>query len=105
MSWLDSLTPADRAFLRAERAARRDSKRSGGVRTVCGRPHRTLAAAKRGAAAARAWGWEEVVIEPRAQGAYFVVTGYHVPNYLVGGSTANTSAPGVLPRRYRWPSK
>jgi hypothetical protein len=75
------------------------------VRDVCGKPHRTEARAKRGATMASNWGWEDVQVEPRQGGEYFVVTGVR-PMLKEAFPELNeqASSPKVQ-GRYRWPSK
>jgi hypothetical protein len=72
------------------------------VRKVCGKPHKTIQNAERGKTSAISWGWDEVKIEPRCNGEYFVVTGIPFPdiNHDLKQGISNP-----LKGRYRWPGK
>jgi hypothetical protein len=72
-------------------------------RKVCGKPHKTMDAAKHAQKTAKSWGWHDTQIEPRANGEYYVVTGYDWGSFPPQNKDG-VSNPG-LPQRYRWPSK
>ena len=93
-AWVKRASPDTKFAARIHRRERR----------VCGKPHRTMKAAERGKRAAELNGWDDVEIETRCGGEYYVVTGvipFRRALEEVAGVKPGVSKPG-LKGRYRW---